>query len=329
MRWPTPTRRPASPAKAAAAEVRAADRAAAAGQAAAAAGYRLRAGAFLFQAGRFVEADAALSRVADDPAAGPVRPRAGMLRALARGRALAASQPGASMAAYTEALEQQLRDFPADPATDEARWLLGELAVARPPIASGPARSGRPSPPDRPAGSTPGWPSPRSTATSSTASSSTPTGASSPGRSRGPTGSWPRASARRDPRTPPPSSCWPAPGSTSSPPPAAPRPPGTSATRVGRLPVSPAVLYRARLLRMIALVELGRYVEAEREAQSTPTGTSPPSTRPCSTPSGCSTRGPRSPRPTCASGGSGWSSSCCWNRSSPSTRNSRPPSSSS
>ena len=33
------------------------------------------------------EADAALSRVADDPAAGAIRPRAGMLRALARGRA--------------------------------------------------------------------------------------------------------------------------------------------------------------------------------------------------------------------------------------------------
>ena len=31
---------------------------------------------------------------------------------------------------------------------------------------------------------------------------------------------------------------------------------------------------------MIALVELGRYIEAEREAQTHPTGTSPPSTRP-------------------------------------------------
>ncbi len=82
--------RAGDPAKAAAAESRAADATAAAGKPAVAAGYRLRAGAFLFQAGRFVEADLPLSRVADDPAAGPIRPRAGMLRALARGRAVAA-----------------------------------------------------------------------------------------------------------------------------------------------------------------------------------------------------------------------------------------------
>ena len=38
--------------------------------------------------------------------------------------------------------------------------------------------------------------------------------------------------------------------------------------RIKRLPASPADQYRARLYRMIAQVELGRYVEAEREAQS-------------------------------------------------------------
>src|SRR5262249_27501107 len=49
---------------------------------------------------------------------------------LARGRALALRLPGISMASYIEALERQVRDFPADPATEEARWLLGEVRLA-------------------------------------------------------------------------------------------------------------------------------------------------------------------------------------------------------
>ena len=116
--------------KAGVAATHAADRAAALGQAAAAAGYRLRAGAYFFQGGKFTEADAVLSQVADDPAAGPLRARAGMLRALARGRAVAMHLPGASTASYTAALERQIRDFPREPTTDEARWLLGGLAIA-------------------------------------------------------------------------------------------------------------------------------------------------------------------------------------------------------
>jgi hypothetical protein len=52
-----------------------------------------------------------------------------MLRCLARGRALAAGAPGVTKAAYAEALQQQIRDFPKDPSTDEARWLLGALAL--------------------------------------------------------------------------------------------------------------------------------------------------------------------------------------------------------
>ena len=51
---------------------------------------RLRAGAYLFQAERYTDADALLARVVDDPQGGPLRPRAGLLRALALGRALAA-----------------------------------------------------------------------------------------------------------------------------------------------------------------------------------------------------------------------------------------------
>jgi Tfp pilus assembly protein PilF len=111
-------------------EQHAASRAEALGQTEAAAGYRLRGGGFLFQSGKYAEADALLSKVADDPKAGGVRAKAGMLRGLARGRALAAGAPGMTTAAYAEALQQQIRDFPKDPSTDEARWLLGALARA-------------------------------------------------------------------------------------------------------------------------------------------------------------------------------------------------------
>ncbi len=105
-------------------------RADAQGQAEAAAGFRLRGGGFLFQAGKYAEADALLSRVADDPGAGVVRAKAGMLRAMARGRELASGAPGVTASDYASALQQQIVSFPADPATDEARWLLGTLMRA-------------------------------------------------------------------------------------------------------------------------------------------------------------------------------------------------------
>jgi hypothetical protein len=118
------------PARSAALELRAARRADELGQAAAAAGFRVRGGGFVFQAGRWREADELLSRVADDPGAGAVRAKAGMLRCLARGRALENGVPGMTLASYVDALERQVHDFASDPATDEARWLLGTLARA-------------------------------------------------------------------------------------------------------------------------------------------------------------------------------------------------------
>ncbi len=146
--------------------VRAADRAAALGQASTAAGYRLRGGAFLFQAGKFREAEGVLAAVVDDPAAGPLRAKAGMLRALALGRALALRLPGASSNGYTAALDRQIREFPADPSTDEG---AGSCAAALPWLqatVSVPSRCGRPSCPAPTAGSTPGSPSLISIATS-------------------------------------------------------------------------------------------------------------------------------------------------------------------
>lgn len=92
--------------------------------------FRLRAGAYFFQAGKFADADRLLSRVAGDKSAGAARSRAGMLLALARGRALALKRPGASDASYTNALEAQIKTFPDEPATSEARWLLAKLRLA-------------------------------------------------------------------------------------------------------------------------------------------------------------------------------------------------------
>ncbi len=109
------------------------DRLEADGQGEAAARLRSKAGAYLFEAEQFAEADRVLTRVADAPAArvaAPVRARAGMLRALSRGRGLALHQPGASREAYLAALEAQVRDFPADPSSGEARWLLGKVRQA-------------------------------------------------------------------------------------------------------------------------------------------------------------------------------------------------------
>jgi len=119
------------PARAGRLEGKGADRAEALGQLDRAAWLRYKAGACLFQAEKFTEADRWLTRVVDD-AQSPrdLRARAGMLRALARGRAVAAGKPDASKGSYREALEAQVRDFPDDPSTGEARWLLGQLRLA-------------------------------------------------------------------------------------------------------------------------------------------------------------------------------------------------------
>jgi tetratricopeptide (TPR) repeat protein len=90
---------------------------------------RLKAGAAWFQSGRFQEADKALVAVAQDSNAGALRARAAMLSALARGRALATNTPGTSTGGYEAALKYVIDQFPADPSTYEARWLLGKLRL--------------------------------------------------------------------------------------------------------------------------------------------------------------------------------------------------------
>jgi tetratricopeptide (TPR) repeat protein len=88
---------------------------------------RLRAGAILFQSGDYAGADPLLGRAFESPAGGPWRPRAAMLRALARGRALTENRPGADRTGYVAALRDAIRAFPDDPATAEARWLLAAV----------------------------------------------------------------------------------------------------------------------------------------------------------------------------------------------------------
>jgi tetratricopeptide (TPR) repeat protein len=257
------------PAKAGAQMVRGAERAAALGRAETASSFRLRAGGFLFQSGKFLEADAILSQVAQGTGPAPLRAKAGMLRCLARGRAVALGLPGASSASYAVALEQQIRDFAADPSTDEARWLLGRLAVASSnrdraralwsAIAAGSAR----------------WLDSRLAMIAldrdeleseqmrldhrrmeELYARADRFAAESIGQARSDSEKTTLLLARAlvvlTPRV----------GN-----PAAAR---EICERVSRLPSAPAHLYRARLLRLVALVELGRYVEAEREAQAHP-----------------------------------------------------------
>jgi hypothetical protein len=118
------------PVKAAAQMATAAERAAALGQSEQAATFRLRRGGFLFQAGKLIEASALLGQVVDSSAPVSIRAKAGILRALALGRAVALGLPGSSRSSYIAALEQQLRNFPGDPSTGEVRWLLGRVAAA-------------------------------------------------------------------------------------------------------------------------------------------------------------------------------------------------------
>ena len=117
------------PATAGAEMTRAATRALAVGQLDLAASYWLKAGGFLFQAGRVSRRPMRCFRgwpmAAGRSCCVPAR---AVLRAIARGRE-AGSGSGASTNRYTTALQQQIRDFPDDASTDEARWLLGKVAV--------------------------------------------------------------------------------------------------------------------------------------------------------------------------------------------------------
>ena len=96
-----------------------------------AASLRFKAGACSFEAEKYDEAAVILARIVDDAKVpSSLRARAGMLRALSLGRALAGRQPSSSKSAYLKALESQIRDFSTDPVSSEARWLLGKLRLS-------------------------------------------------------------------------------------------------------------------------------------------------------------------------------------------------------
>ncbi len=248
----------------------AANRAAALGQAETAASYRLKAGGFLFQAGKFTEADTVLSQLADSPGPPPsLRAKAGMLRAVARGRAVAAGTSGASTARYIAALEQQIRDFPKDPSTDEARWLLGKAVVANSQRDRAEALWSAIEP------GSPHWLESR-VAILSLDRDQLALDEISPDRTRM-AETYARArkfaiETYKQARTEPDKSTLllerarldliPSVGQPQS--------ARDACEQIARLPATPAHAYHARLLRLVAQVELGRYIEAEREAQSHP-----------------------------------------------------------
>lgn len=91
---------------------------------------RQRAAAFFFQDEAFGRAEALLTRVFDDPQAGDLRPKAGLLRILARAKLLEEGRGGEAASSYLQALEAQIREFPKDEGANEARWRLGRARLA-------------------------------------------------------------------------------------------------------------------------------------------------------------------------------------------------------
>lgn len=89
--------------------------------------WRFRAAGICFSAKRYAQADLLFSQIVQDPDAGRLRPKAGMLRALSRYQALNVGESGLTKTSYVTALTEQIRDFPDDPATGEALWLLGRV----------------------------------------------------------------------------------------------------------------------------------------------------------------------------------------------------------
>ncbi len=244
-----------------------ADRAAALGHTDTAASFRLKAGGFLFQAGKFAEADSVLSQLVDSPGPAARRARAGMLRAVARGRSAALGLKGASTARYIAALEQQIKDFPKDPSTDEARWLLGKAAVAT----GGRQRAEELWSAIDPL--SPHWlesrlailaldrdqlsiddlsPDRKRMAEVLSRARKFAIESFKQARTESDKAELLLERARLD----------------LSPSAGSPQSARDLCDQIARLPSTPVQLYRARLLRLVAQVELGRYIEAEREAQS-------------------------------------------------------------
>ncbi len=93
--------------------------------------YLFRAGGIAFQNQEFMEAAHLFERIVADRGAGPLRPKAGMMRALALGRGVETNARWASEDAYIHALKNQVDSFPDDPEIGEARILLARFEEQR------------------------------------------------------------------------------------------------------------------------------------------------------------------------------------------------------
>lgn len=192
---------------------------------------------------------------------------AGMLRAVALGKALGLGLPGSSRSEYIAALNRQTRDFPGDRSTGEARWLLGRLAAASSELEQ--ARAFWSAIP----GDSPRWldsrlalieldrdqleldelnPDRHKLAERFQKAEAFAKRSLLEAHSEAEKSELMLALARLDltPRAGKPEAAR------------------ELCERLSRIPGTTAQQYRARLLRLAALVEAGRYVEAEREAQS-------------------------------------------------------------
>lgn len=109
--------------------LRGAERASELGQLDQANSLRYRAGGILFQAEKFAKVAEVLTPIVENSEIGMIRPKASLLRALALGRVVTTSQAQSNRTAYRRALEIHLATFPDDPTSAEARWLLGRVRL--------------------------------------------------------------------------------------------------------------------------------------------------------------------------------------------------------
>lgn len=107
----------------------AADRAEARDRPKQAASLRLNAASVLFRDDQLEPAARLFAELARNPDAGPIRPRAALLHALTIGRDRERRQPGFDLGRYIKALAIVVRDFPESSEASEARWFLGQARL--------------------------------------------------------------------------------------------------------------------------------------------------------------------------------------------------------
>ena len=110
-------------------EIKGAERAKVLGRSAAAKELRLKAGAYFYQASRLADVEKAVGPILADPASGPARVKASLLIALSLGRAVGQGGRGEIRSRYESALKKHLATFPDDPSFTEVEWLLGKLKI--------------------------------------------------------------------------------------------------------------------------------------------------------------------------------------------------------